>query len=117
MTSLPTRIFDKPLLGWLLFSCKTTDRASYRNGGPEGYGRNLLFFDWIPIRPWHVLLILYVLAMASTAVTVLLGCAIEDPKLGQEMLPLLFVPQLLFAGFFVAPLLMPSWLGWQIATG
>jgi ABC-type multidrug transport system ATPase subunit len=57
-------------------------------------------------------LILYALAMASTAVAVLLGCAIEDPKLGQEMLPLLFVPQLLFAGFFVAPSLMPSWLGW-----
>lgn len=33
------------------------------------------------------------LAMASTALAVLLGCAVEDPKLGQEMLPILFVPQ------------------------
>lgn len=54
----------------------------------------------------------YVLAMASTALAVTLGCAVEDPKLGQEMLPLLFVPQLLFAGFFVTPDLMPSWLRW-----
>lgn len=38
----------------------------------------------------------YTLAMASTALAVLLGCAVEDPKLGQEMLPLLFVPQMLF---------------------
>jgi len=38
----------------------------------------------------------YSLAMASTALAVLLGCAVEDPKLGQEMLPLLFVPQMLF---------------------
>jgi ABC-type multidrug transport system permease subunit len=54
----------------------------------------------------------YFLAMASTALSVALGCAIEDPKLGQEMLPILFVPQLLFAGFFVAPDLIPSWLRW-----
>ena len=39
---------------------------------------------------------IYSLAMASTALAVLLGCAVEDPKLGQEMLPLLFVPQMLF---------------------
>ena len=56
--------------------------------------------------------ITYALAMASTALSVLLGCAVEDPKLGQEMLPLLFVPQMLFAGFFVAPDLIPSWLRW-----
>ena len=54
----------------------------------------------------------YALAMASTAYAVLLGCSVEDPKLGQEMLPLLFVPQMLFAGFFVAPELIPSWLSW-----
>jgi ABC-type multidrug transport system permease subunit len=58
------------------------------------------------------LAIAYTLAMASTALAVLLGCAVEDPKLGQEMLPLLFVPQMLFAGFFVSPELMPSWLRW-----
>jgi hypothetical protein len=54
----------------------------------------------------------YSLAMASTALAVLLGCAVEDPKLGQEMLPLLFVPQMLFAGFFVTPSLIPIWLRW-----
>jgi ABC-type multidrug transport system permease subunit len=56
--------------------------------------------------------IVYILAMASTASAVLLGCSVEDPKLGQEMLPLLFVPQMLFAGFFVTPDLMPVWLRW-----
>ena len=57
-------------------------------------------------------LIVYALAMASTASAVLLGCAVEDPKLGQEMLPILFVPQMLFAGFFVTPDLIPVWLRW-----
>jgi len=54
----------------------------------------------------------YMLAMSSTALSVLLGCSVEDPKLGQEMLPILFVPQMLFAGFFVTPDLIPSWLRW-----
>ena len=48
----------------------------------------------------------------STALAVLLGCSVEDPKLGQEMLPILFVPQMLFAGFFVLPNLIPIWLRW-----
>jgi ABC-type multidrug transport system ATPase subunit len=45
--------------------------------------------------------IVYVLAMASTALAVMLGCAVEDPKLGQEMLPILFVPQVSLAFGFV----------------
>jgi ABC-type multidrug transport system permease subunit len=57
-------------------------------------------------------LAIYALAMSSTALAVLLGCAVEDPKLGQEMLPILFVPQMLFAGFFVIPELIPAWLRW-----
>jgi ABC-type multidrug transport system permease subunit len=59
-----------------------------------------------------VYLTVYMLAMASTASAVFLGCAVEDPKLGQEMLPILFVPQMLFAGFFVTPDLIPVWLRW-----
>ena len=55
----------------------------------------------------------YMLAMASTALAVMLGCAVEDAKLGQEMLPILFVPQLLFAGFFVSPELIPAGLRWM----
>jgi ABC-type multidrug transport system permease subunit len=58
------------------------------------------------------LLIGYALAMSSTALAVMLGCAVEDPKLAEEMLPLLFVPQMLFAGFFVTPTLIPVWLRW-----
>jgi len=61
---------------------------------------------------WVFYLNTYGLAMTSTALAVLLGCSVEDPKLAQEMLPVLFVPQLLFAGFFVSPSLMPSWLRW-----
>ena len=61
---------------------------------------------------FHFLAIEYGLAMSSTAVAVLLGCAVEDPKMATEFLPLLFVPQLLFAGFFVRTDLIPAWLRW-----
>lgn len=61
---------------------------------------------------FHLLIITYALSMASTAVAVLLGCAIDDAKMAQEFLPLLFVPQMLFAGFFVAVDLLPKWLQW-----
>lgn len=47
--------------------------------------------------------------MASTAIAVLIGSAIEDPKLAMEFLPVLFVPQILFAGFFVNPNFIPAW--------
>lgn len=61
---------------------------------------------------FHFLAIEFGLAMSSTAVAVCLGCAVEDPKMATEFLPLLFVPQLLFAGFFVRTDLIPAWLRW-----
>lgn len=60
---------------------------------------------------WH-LLITYVLAMSSNALAVLVGSATEDPSLAVEFLPMVFIPQLLFAGFFVNPDLIPAWLRW-----
>ena len=51
-------------------------------------------------------------SLASTALAVMLGSSVEDPTLTSEMLPLLFVPQLLFASFFVATDLIPAWLRW-----
>lgn len=58
------------------------------------------------------LMIIYALSMASTAVSVLLGCTVTDAKMAQELLPMLFVPQMLFAGFFVAIDLLPGWMQW-----
>lgn len=54
----------------------------------------------------------YTLSMASTALAVLLGSCVEDSSLASALLPILFVPQMLFAGFFVWPDLIPFWLRW-----
>jgi ABC-type multidrug transport system permease subunit len=52
------------------------------------------------------------MACASTALGVLVGCAVENPNVAVEFLPAIFMPQILFAGFFVPPELIPDWLSW-----
>lgn len=64
----------------------------------------------IEIHFLHFLIILYALAMAASAAAVFLGCLVESPRVALELLPLVFVPQMLFAGFFVALELVPVWL-------
>lgn len=54
----------------------------------------------------------FTLAMASTATAVLVGCSVEDPKMAVEFMPVLFLPQILFAGLFVRTELIPVWLRW-----
>ena len=52
------------------------------------------------------------LAAASCSVAVMLGCLVGDVKDVTELAPLLFVPQLLFAGFFISTSLIPVFLRW-----
>ena len=42
----------------------------------------------------------------------MLGCAIADIKTAMETFPILFVPQLLFAGFFIKTEQIPVFLRW-----
>lgn len=60
---------------------------------------------------WNFLII-YSLSMASTALAMVLGSSVEDPKLAAEMLPMVLVPQIMFSGFFIATELIPAWLRW-----
>ena len=68
------------------------------------------FFMSLTMNIFYFFAIVYALAMTSTATAVLLGCAVEDPKMAQEFLPVLFVPQILFAGFFIPTDYIPAWL-------
>eukprot|EP00522_Entomoneis_paludosa_P007565 CAMPEP_0172460734 /NCGR_PEP_ID=MMETSP1065-20121228/38041_1 /TAXON_ID=265537 /ORGANISM="Amphiprora paludosa, Strain CCMP125" /LENGTH=602 /DNA_ID=CAMNT_0013215855 /DNA_START=104 /DNA_END=1909 /DNA_ORIENTATION=+ len=57
-------------------------------------------------------LAIYSVAMCSTALGIMIGSTVNDPSVAFEFLPPLFVPQILFAGFFVRPELIPVWLRW-----
>ena len=60
----------------------------------------------------YMILISWGLGAASASVACALGCAVADVKSVQEMAPLLFVPQLLFAGFFIQTSQIPVFLRW-----
>jgi ABC-type multidrug transport system permease subunit len=55
---------------------------------------------------------LYVMAMTSTALGLLVGSAVKDPGVAMEFLPAIFMPQILLSGFFVPPDLIPVWICW-----
>lgn len=50
--------------------------------------------------------------MAACSVGVLLGCVVADVKDVSELAPLLFVPQMLFVGFFIRTEKIPVFLRW-----
>ena len=52
------------------------------------------------------------LGLAASSIAVVLGCAVGDVKKVTELAPLLFVPQLLFAGFFIRLSQIPIFLRW-----
>jgi hypothetical protein len=52
------------------------------------------------------------LGVASSSIAVVLGCLVPDVKQVTELAPLLFVPQLLFAGFFIRLSQIPVFLRW-----
>uniref|UniRef100_A0A7S2LEQ2 ABC transporter domain-containing protein n=1 Tax=Leptocylindrus danicus TaxID=163516 RepID=A0A7S2LEQ2_9STRA len=70
------------------------------------------FLMELTMKFYTLVLILYAIAMASTAVAILMGAFVEDVAVAQELMPLLFVPQMLFAGFFIATDLLPDYIRW-----
>ena len=70
---------------------------------------NMIGFQGNPV---YLALAAWGLGLASASVAVALGCAIPDVKKVTEMAPLLFVPQILFAGFFVKMSQIPIFLRW-----
>jgi len=58
------------------------------------------------------ILVVFVLSAASASYAVVLGSVVSDPKQGQELAPLILVPQLLFTGLFVPISTIPKWLRW-----
>ncbi len=60
----------------------------------------------------YIVLASWGLALAAGSTAVFIGCGIKDMKTAMEVFPLLFVPQLLFAGFFIKTEQIPVFLRW-----
>ena len=60
----------------------------------------------------YIVLASWGLGCASASCGMALGCAVTDVKDVTEFAPLLFVPQLLFAGFFIQTSQIPIFLRW-----
>lgn len=60
----------------------------------------------------YLVLAAWGLGVASSSVAAFLGCCVADAKQVTEFAPLLFVPQLLFAGFFIRTGQIPDVLRW-----
>lgn len=55
----------------------------------------------------------FALASTSCSIAVVLGSMVDDVKTASEIQPLIFTPQLLFAGYFIRTEMIPSFLRWS----
>jgi len=63
--------------------------------------------EWI-----YLILVAWGLGLSSGSMALVLGCAMPDVKAATELSPLIFVPQMLFAGFFIKTAQIPVFLRW-----
>ncbi|CAK9007142.1 unnamed protein product [Durusdinium trenchii] len=57
-------------------------------------------------------LIFWITGVAAASTALLVGCLAANPEVAQQAAPAVFVPQLLFAGFFIQSEQIPVWLRW-----
>jgi len=57
-------------------------------------------------------LVFWVTGVAAASTAVLVGCLAANAEVAQQAAPAVFVPQLLFAGFFITTEQIPAWLRW-----
>jgi len=61
--------------------------------------------------PW-IALAIALIGMAGASLALVIGSIAREPTVAIQLAPVLFVPQFLFAGFFVATSKVPSWIRW-----
>lgn len=74
----------------------------------------ILVYFLVDMQGNFILLVLaaWGLGAASCSVAVAIGCSVPDVKQVSELAPLLFVPQMLFVGFFIRTSQIPVYLRW-----
>eukprot|EP00039_Didymoeca_costata_P027935 m.19507 g.19507 ORF g.19507 m.19507 type:complete len:614 (-) comp6603_c0_seq1:201-2042(-) len=64
----------------------------------------------------YLIIVAFALSVVSGSIALVLGCGVKEVKSAQEFTPLIFVPQILFAGFFIKMTQIPYWLRWAQYT-
>ncbi len=59
-----------------------------------------------------MVLIAWCLGLASASIATMIGCLVPDVGTVTELVPLLTIPQMLFAGFFIRTKQIPIYLRW-----
>jgi len=74
----------------------------------------ILTYFFIGLRGNYIYFVLtgWILGLTSNSLAMMLGCAVPDVKSVTELSPLLFVPQILFGGFFIRTTQIPLVLRW-----
>jgi len=60
----------------------------------------------------YLVLIGTALSLAAASTALFIGCSVSNAQSAQELAPLIFVPQIMFAGIFIPIGLVPVWLRW-----
>eukprot|EP00928_Gymnodinium_smaydae_P015913 TRINITY_DN1591_c0_g1_i4.p1 TRINITY_DN1591_c0_g1~~TRINITY_DN1591_c0_g1_i4.p1 ORF type:complete len:616 (+),score=124.93 TRINITY_DN1591_c0_g1_i4:56-1849(+) len=64
----------------------------------------------------YYILIFWATGMAAASTALLVGCIASNPEVAQQSAPAIFVPQLLFAGFYIKMEQIPVFLRWAQYT-
>jgi len=61
---------------------------------------------------WYIVGISFAMGMAASSTAVLIGCMVKDVVMATEFVPVVFLPQILFLGFFIRMSEIPVFLRW-----
>merc|ERR1712157_186698 len=61
---------------------------------------------------FRLFILMFSLAMSSTAIAIMIGSIIDEVRMAQQFLQIVLIPQVLLCGYFIPSHYIPSWLRW-----